>query len=231
LGHKKTGKYGVKIRPENNYPQVLAKKKRLSTGMKVLTGLALIAVIVVAASFGISSQPAQLPTTGQKQQSTQQTSQTQTYPQNVAPVFYNMPTLTSNGAKVAIPASYVAQNKLVFVDLKLQTPSETLHYGSRSVPLAIYKNGEYLPLVLISTPSGNVVAGIRTCEPCGSFSFHIVKGTNLKCDVCGTEWTLENFTPVSGGCTTYPPPKLTSTVNGDNLEIDLSALPVQLAPV
>jgi flagellar basal body-associated protein FliL len=230
LGHKKKGKYGVKIRPQNNYPQVTPKKHSLSTGMKVLIGLALIAVIVVAASFGVSSQPTQLSTTAQ-QTPNQQTTQTQTYPQNVAPVFYTTPTLTANGAKVSIPASYVAQNKLVFVDLKLQTPSETLQYGSRSVPLAIYKNGEYLPLVLISTPSGNVIAGIRTCEPCGSFNFHIVKGTNLKCDVCGTEWTLENFTPVSGGCTTYPPPKLTSTVNGDNLEIDLSALPVQLAPV
>ena len=86
-----------------------------------------------------------------------------------------------------------------------------------------------MPLVIISTPSGNTVAGIRTCEPCGSFSFHIVKGANLKCDVCGAEWTLEDFSPVSGGCATYPPPKLPTTVNGDNVEVDLSALNLQFA--
>ena len=130
---------------------------------------------------------------------------------------------------MTIPSSYINSSKLVFVDLKLQTPKETLTYQGRTVPLAYYRNGEYLPLVIISTPSGNTVAGVRTCEPCGSFSFHVVKGTNLQCDSCGTEWTLEDFAPASGGCATYPPPKLPVVVNGDSVDIDLSALGIQLS--
>ena len=223
MGNKKTGKYGVKIRPENHYAPTTPKKKGVSTGMKVLIALALIAAVVVAISFSFSAQPAQ---TGQ-QPSHQPSSQA--YPRNVAPVTFSTPTLAANGARVTVPSSYVNSNKLVFVDLKLQTPMQTLEYQGRTVPLNIYRNGEYLPLVFISTPSGNTIAGIRTCEPCGSFSFHIVQGTNLKCDACGTEWTLENFTPVSGGCTTYPPPKLTSTVNDDTVEVDLSTLQIQLS--
>lgn len=228
MGHKKRGKFGVKIRPQENYPSVPIKKNRLSTGMKVLIGLAIIAAMVIGSSFAFSgsfsAQPVQ---TGQSPQASTITEQP--YPQNAAPVFYTTPTLTSDGAKLTVPSSFVKSNKLVFVDLKLQTPTETLQYQGRSIPLSIYKGGNYLPLVIISTPAGNTVAGVRTCEPCGSFSFHIVKSSNLRCDACGTEWTLENFTPVSGGCLSYPPPKLTSTANGDNLDIDLSALQVQLA--
>ena len=228
MGNKKKGKYGVQIRPQEYYPPVSSKKKGLSTGLKVLIGLALIAVIVVGSSFAFSGTFSTQPTqTGQPTQLS--TQQEQPYPQNAAPVFYTTPTLTSNGSKVVVPSSFVKSNKLVFVDLTLQTPTQTLPYQGRNVPLAYYKNGGYLPLVIISTPSGNTVAGLRTCEPCGSFSFHIVKGTNLSCDVCGTEWTLEDFTPASGGCGSYPPPKLTSTVNGENVEIDLSALQIQLA--
>jgi len=220
MGNKNKEKFGVKIRSQNNYQPVPKKKKGLSSAMRVLIGLALIAVVVVGASIALS----QPPQTGQQQQT-----QGQSYPKNVAPVVYTTPTLSSDGNKVTIPSSYVNSSKLVFVDLKLQTPTEILPYQGRNVPLVNYRNGGYLPLVIISTPSGNTVAGIRTCEPCGSFSFHIVKGTNLKCDICGAEWTLENFDPVSGGCLSYPPPKVTSTTNGDNLEIDLSALQVQLA--
>ena len=225
MGHKKRGKYGVKIRPENQYEPVVPKRKAVSTGMKVLSGLALIAVIVIALSFSFSAQPQPSPT-GQ-QQNSQPSSQA--YPRSVNPVTYTTPTLSANGAKVTVPEAYVQSNKLVFVDLKLQVPMQTLEYQSRIIPLNIYRNGGYLPLIFISTPSGNTVAGIRTCEPCGSFSFHIVQGTNLQCDACGTEWTLENFTPVSGGCTTYPPPKLTATISEDNVEVNLSTLQVQLA--
>jgi hypothetical protein len=204
-------------RQQVNYIPQVTKKKVVSNAKKILIGLTLIAIIVVATSVALSQSPQTDLVKGS------------TYPKNVAPVAYSTPTLSSDGNKVTIPASFTNSSKLVFVDLKLKTPTETLPYIGRDIPLAYYRNGEYLPLVIISTPSGNTVAGIRTCEPCGSFSFHIVKGANLKCDVCGAEWTLENFTPVSGGCSTYPPPKLTTTTNGDNVEIDLSALNVQLA--
>lgn len=204
--------------PVNSFSQV-TKKKRLSNAKKILLGLTLIAIIVGGASVALSQSP---------QADVLQT-QGSSYPKNVAPVYYTSAVLSSDGNKVTLPSSYANSSKLVFVDLKLQTPRETLAYQGRTVPLSIYRNGEYLPLVIISTPSGNTVAGVRTCEPCGSFSFHIVKGTNLQCDSCGTEWTLEDFAPVSGGCLSYPPPKVTSTTNGDSLEIDISALQVQLA--
>ena len=203
-----------------NYVPQVTKKKGLSNAKKILIGLTLIAIIVSAVSLSLSQTP---------QADVLQQTQGSSYPRNVAPVYYTNAVLSSDGNKVTLPTSYVNSTKLVFVDLKLQTPRETLEYQGRTVPLAIYRNGEYLPLVIISTPSGNTVAGVRTCEPCGSFSFHIVKGTNLQCDSCGTEWTLENFAPVSGGCLSYPPPKVTTTTNSDNLEIDLSALNVQLA--
>jgi hypothetical protein len=203
----------------NDVPQV-TKKKGLSNAKKILLGLTLIAIIVSAASIALSQTP---------QADVLQQTQGSSYPKNVAPLYYSSAVLSSDGNKVTLPSSYINSSKLVFVDLKLQTPREKLEYQGRTVPLSIYRNGEYLPLVIISTPSGNTVAGVRTCEPCGSFSFHIVKGTNLQCDSCGTEWTLEDFAPVSGGCLSYPPPKVTSTTNGDSLEIDLSALQVQLA--
>jgi hypothetical protein len=209
----------TRARQQVNYSPQVTKKKGLSNAKKILLGLTLIAVIVITASMAFSQSP-------QMDQLQQQ--QGQSYPTNVAPVTYTAPTLSSDGNKVTIPSSFVNSSKLVFVDLKLKTPTETLSYQGREIPLEYYRNGEYLPLVIISTPSGNTVSGIRTCEPCGSFSFHIAKGTNLKCDVCGAEWTLENFAPASGGCSTYPPPKLTTSTNGDNVEIDLSVLNVQL---
>ncbi len=220
MGHKKRKNF--RINQENNYtPTPPPKKRGFSTGKKVLVGVALVAIIVIAVSVALS----------QSAPPSQQSTETggQAYPQNVAPVTYSTATLTDNDAKVSVPVSSVNSSKLVFVDLKLQTPTQVLNYNGRQVPLSYYRNGEYLPLVLISTPSGNTVAGIRTCEPCGSFSFHIVKGTNLKCDICGAEWKLEDFSPASGGCGSYPPPKLSATVSGDNVAVDLSPLKLQFA--
>lgn len=200
-----------------SYAPLAPKKKGLSTGVKVLIGLAIIAVIVIAGSVALSP----------PQSGPQQTQEG--YPLNVAPTFYSTPTLSTKESKLSLPLDYVNTNKLVFVDLKLETSTNILTYQDRDIPLRYYRNGEYLPLIIISTPSGNTVAGIRTCEPCGSFSFHIVKGANIKCDSCGAEWTIENFTPVSGGCALYPPPKVPSTIKGDIIEIDLSAVSIQLA--
>ena len=214
---EKRERHAFKERQPINYAPFPTKKKGLSNAKKMLIGISLIVIIAVAASVALSSQS---PPTGPQQPG-------QSYPQNVAPVNYALPSITADGNKVTVPSSYVNSSKLVFVDLKLKTPTETLEYQGRTVPLAYYRNGGYLPLVIISTPSGNTVAGIRTCEPCGSFSFHIVKGTNLKCDTCGAEWRLEDFAPSSGGCATYPPPKLPTTVTGANVDIDLSTLQLQ----
>ena len=210
---KNREKFGVRNRPQHYQPVRHGQKSRFSNGLKVIMALALLAVIAVAISFTFSSQPAQ----------SSQLPSTQSYPQSVAPVVYSNPTITSGGTKVELPLSFVNDNKLVFADLKLAQQTDTLEYQGRTIPLSLYRGGNYLPLLAISTPSGNVITGIRVCEPCGSFSFHIVQGKNLQCDVCGAEWDVETFAGVSGGCQSYPPPKLSAAIS-DNVEIDLSAL-------
>jgi hypothetical protein len=214
MGNKNKGKYRVQNHSHNEHHSASSgKRNRFSNGVRVILALAFLAVIAVAFSFAVSSQQPQV----------SNSPSTSGYPQSIAPATFSNPTITADGTKASIPKSYVDENKLVFVDLKLEQKTNTLEYQGRTIPLAYYRNGDYLPLVVISTPSGNTVTGIRVCEPCGSFSFHIVQGKYLRCDVCGTQWNLDNFADSSGGCTTYPPPKLTATVS-DNVEIDLSSL-------
>ena len=220
----KKNKYGVPQKPKPQHPKPVGygkKKNRLSTGPKILVALAFIAVIVVAASYSLTlnSLPSQNPRSNQEPTG---------YPQNVAPQFYTNPTVSSDGTKASIPADFVTTNKMAFIDLKLEAPTSTLTYQGRTVPLEYYKSGNYLPLITFQAPSGKVFTGIRVCEPCGSFSFHIVQGKYLECDVCGTRWNLDNFADSSGGCTTYPPPEISATL-GDNVEIDLSSIQPKVA--
>lgn len=135
---------------------------------------------------------------------------------------------TVSAGKVDVPKQYVKDNKLVFLDLKLGSAVTDVSFQGRTLPLSDYKSGGYIPLVLIYTPSGNVVSGVRVCEPCGSFSFHLVDGKYLRCDRCGTEWDIETMKGVSGGCVNYPPPALATTVGGD-VSVDVSALGLTLA--
>lgn len=184
MGKKNKAKYGIKKRPQEQIQHVYHRKKGLSTKMKaLLIGLVFLTIVVgIALAGSFSKKPEQLASTGQP------SSATQSYPKTVSPVFYTTPIITPNGTKVELPSSFVNTNKLVFVDLKLKEPTNTLTYQGRTIPLTYYKSGDYLPLVVISTPANKVVTGIRVCEPCGSFSFHIVQGTNMKCDICGAEW-------------------------------------------
>ena len=145
---------------------------------------------------------------------------------NIAGVLYNSPIIALN--KVSLPTETLKTNKLVFMDIKLDTPQQQLTYKGRVIPLSAYRGGAYLPIVAIYTPQGNVVSGIRVCEPCGSFSFHIVEGKYLRCDLCGTIWDLETLKGVSGGCQSYPPPSLPSTLT-DTASIDLSSVGLRLA--
>lgn len=149
------------------------------------------------------------------------------YPQTAAGIFFSNPVVASNGTKVSIPSGFVDDNKLVFLDLKLESQASTLRYEGRTIPLGWYRDGKYLPLIVISTPSQRVISGIRVCEPCGSFSFHIVQGKYLDCDACHTRWDIETLRGVSGSCSNYPPPKLASSVDR-NLEIDLSTLGIRV---
>ena len=143
---------------------------------------------------------------------------------SLAGVFYS-PTVGSS--KVSVPTENLQNDKLVFMDVKLDTPQQQLTYKGRVIPLGDYRGGAYLPIVAIYTPQGNVVSGIRVCEPCGSFSFHIIDG-KLDCDRCHTQWDLETLKGISGGCQSYPPPSLPTTLAA-NASIDLSLVGLRLA--
>lgn len=148
------------------------------------------------------------------------------WPANLAGIRFDSPTVSSN--KISLPVDTVKGDKLVFMDVKLDTPQQQLVYKNRVIPLSYYRNGEYLPIIVVYTPDGNIISGIRVCEPCGSFSFHVIEGKYLRCDTCGTQWDIETFSGVSGGCQPYPPPRLPSTI-ADNVTIDLSAVGLKLA--
>lgn len=230
MGHKKHKKRFYTQNPSPQYQSVVThgRKNKMSTGMK--TGLTLLSIIIIGGLvyWGFSAQGPQSPQTPQSPQGSQspQTGQ-QAYPQTVTGKFYSASALSSDGTKAYLPATIVQSNKLTFVDLTLESSTDEITYQGRTIPLSLYNDGKYLPMLVISTPSGKVIAGLRVCEPCGSFSFHIVQGTNLKCDSCGTEWNLETFVGVNGGCRSYPPPILPSSV-ASNVAIDLSSLGIRM---
>jgi hypothetical protein len=143
------------------------------------------------------------------------------YPKYVEGVFYRTPTVSDDGHSVSIHSSFVEEHKLVYVDVRLEKPLKELVYQGRTIPLEWYRDGEYLPLVVISTPKGDMITGIRVCEPCGSFDFHLLDKKYLDCDACHTRWDIETLDGISGGCLNFPPPELSSTV-GDLVEIYVS---------
>jgi len=220
LGHKKHKKrFYTQKNPSSQYQPVVIHrhKKMMPGGMKTLLAILSIALIGGVAYWGFSSQGPTSPQTAQ-----------QVYPQTAAGKFYSGAILSSDQTKAYVPTAVIQINKLTFVDLTLESPTNEITYQGLTIPLSLYNSGKYLPMLVISTPSGKVIAGVRVCEPCGSFSFHIAQGTNLKCDVCGAEWDLETFAGVSGGCQSYPPPKLPSSV-ASNVAIDLSPLGIRMA--
>lgn len=150
------------------------------------------------------------------------------YPKMVSGVFYDTPSVSTDSSKVIIPEDVLDYNKLVFVDVKLDNKTEEFTYLGRNIILSTYKNSEYLPLIILQTPKGKTVGGIRVCEPCSSFNFHIVDRKYLQCDTCGTRWDIETFKGLSGGCLNYPPPKLsTGLVDGIVVEVGQLGLGLQ----
>src|SRR4030067_1797155 len=198
MGHKKREKIGI----DHTH-----KRKGSFAGTKMLVGLFALLIIGGIGYWQLTSNMsgASSPTSGSSEP----------YPQNVAATIYSDAVISANGYNTSLPVSVVKSNKLTFMDLKLQIPLDELSYQGRTIPLSLYKGGKYLPLLVISTPSGKTVAGLRVCEPCGSFSFHIVNAKYLDCDACQTKWTIETLTGVSGGCPSYPPPKLPISVASD----------------
>jgi hypothetical protein len=132
------------------------------------------------------------------------------YPDLVSGIFYDTPIVSADTGRVTVPEVVVSENKLVFIDIKLDQVTDEFTYLGRRIILSSYRDAEYLPLIVISTPKGKTLSGVRVCEPCSSFSFHIVEGKYLQCDACGTRWNIETLQGISGGCMNYPPPKLTT---------------------
>ncbi|MCJ7731500.1 DUF2318 domain-containing protein [Candidatus Bathyarchaeota archaeon] len=151
------------------------------------------------------------------------------YPNLVSGVFFDTPVVSADTGKVTVPEEVVTNSKLVFVDVKLDNVTSEFNYLGRRIILTSYRNAEYLPLVIISTPNGNTISGVRVCEPCSSFSFHIVDGKYLQCDACGTRWDIETLQGISGGCMSYPPPRLsTGLVGGVVVEAGQTGLKIRV---
>ena len=147
------------------------------------------------------------------------------YPGLVSGVFFDAPVVEADTGKVIVPEEVAANNKLVFVDVKLESATDEFTYLGRQIFLDTYRGGEYLPLVIINTPQGKTIGGIRVCEPCSSFSFHVIDKKYLQCDACGTRWNIETLQGISGGCINYPPPRLTTGLsNGIVIEAGQTGL-------
>jgi len=220
VGRKKKGRghRGPKGRIPHPPPTPIYRKKKGTPGwIKALVAILFIGVVGAVAVWQFSPK-------GSPSQPPPQPPPPQAYPTYATGIFYN-PTITGGGTKIQLPYSFIKDKKIVFVDVKLTNETNELQYQGRIIPLNLYKGGNYLPLIFLYTPSGNVKASIRTCEPCGSFSMHIGEGKYLICDACGTKWDLETFRGISGGCPEYPPPQLPTTIS-NNIEIDLSTLGV-----
>ena len=147
------------------------------------------------------------------------------YPAEVFGVFYENAAVSQDTGKVTVPEDVVEMNTLTFVDIKLDSRTENFTYIGRDIDLTTYRDAEYLPLIIISTPKGKTISGIRVCEPCLSFSFQMIEGKYLRCDLCGTLWDIETLQGISGGCMNYPPPKLTTgKLNGIVIEAGSTGL-------
>jgi hypothetical protein len=149
------------------------------------------------------------------------------YPDYISGVFAEAIVSPETG-KVVLPEEALAEDKMLFVDVKLDNVTEEFTYLGRNIILSTYRNAEYLPLIVYESPKGKTISGVRVCEPCSSFSFHIVDKKYLSCDACGTRWNIETLQGVSGGCMNYPPPKLTTGLaNGIIIETSYTGLTVQ----
>jgi hypothetical protein len=110
-------------------------------------------------------------------------------------------TASIKDGKIAIPLSTVKEKQLVRF---------------------VYKGEKEVPLLAYLAPSGKVVTAVSMCEPCASTRFFI-QGKKIICITCGTQWDLETLKGISGGCTTYPPDRLTNSTGGEEILIEESS--------
>lgn len=112
------------------------------------------------------------------------------------------------------------KNGQVQVDLSLLKEKKILRIEDPRYSLKLQSGATVpFPLVVYLNNKGEVVAAVSDCEPCDSTRFHI-EGDVLVCNACGTRWTLNDLTGVSGGCTQYPPDEIPVKVEGSKVIID-----------
>lgn len=133
-------------------------------------------------------------------------------------------TTSANGTQILISYNLVVEKKIVFFDVELQNKTAPLKLRP-PYPMPKYRNGEYLPMMIILTPSGRLVAAVRICEPCATFSFHTDGAGKIICDKCHTSWGLETLKAVDDtGCGLFGPYGVSTTRSGDNIVINISTL-------
>ena len=134
----------------------------------------------------------------------------------------------SNQPKVSSRGDYSGQT------IQMTDISAKVEGGKISIPLGVVKdkkmvrfeyegNGVKIPLLSYVAPSGRVVTAVSMCEPCRSTRFHI-KDKTIVCNACATEWNLETLKGIQGGCLNYPPDVIPSTVEDDQIRIDLKVV-------
>lgn len=109
----------------------------------------------------------------------------------------------------------------IYVDLATVEEKGIVRFRIPNQPVRL-PNGsdfDYLPVTVYVAPSGRVVAAVSFCEPCSGTSFHI-RGDRLVCNVCGTQWRMEDLKGLNGGCLLFPPDEVNYRVEGGKLILD-----------
>ncbi len=101
---------------------------------------------------------------------------------------------------------------------KISVPLDAV-MEKRMVYFEYVGNGVKIPLLSYITQTGKVVTAVSMCEPCRSTRFHIT-GKTLVCNACATEWNLDTLQGIKGGCLSYPPDAIPSTVEKGQILID-----------
>ena len=125
-----------------------------------------------------------------------------------------LPTVTVAGGNLELSVAEITAKKIVGVVYNRTNP---MPEGYKDIA------GNGLPLLAYVAPSGRLVVASALCEPCHSYEFHI-EGNDLVCNSCFTHWDLNTLEGKSGGCLTYPPMELTTTVQGGTVDVPTDVL-------
>lgn len=139
-----------------------------------------------------------------------------------------------------LPANYVeptvAERTLYTSTVQMGVVSGTQSEGGISIPLdGVVANkivqfdyqradGQALPMIAYVKPSGDLFVGVNYCPPCEGEGQRIEGDGTLTCESCGTKRNLETNAGISGACKLYPLDEIPSTVEGDKILVNGSAL-------